>query len=128
MVNCPSCGHSVPSTQRFCGNCGTDVQAAMTPRGAPVSDQQQVPYAYSQPSGYGYDPYAEPSRAPMRLVLVFGIVALVACCAFACGLLLGFEIIPGLLGINSANPTPRPTPRVTPTPQAMLTIFYSLIG
>lgn len=128
MVNCPTCGHSVPSTQRFCGSCGTDVQAAIAARGAPVSDQQQSPYAYSQPSGYDYEPYTEPSRGPARLLIVVAVLGLVACCALTCGLLLGFEVIPTLLGIGGGAAVPKPTPWVTPTPQSMLTIFYYLIG
>ncbi len=130
MVNCPNCGHANPTNQRFCGSCGTDIQAALASRGTPVSEQQQSPYAYSQPQTYGgYEAYAEPaSRGPLRLVIVIGILLLVACCAFACGILIGFELIPGLLGIGGGAATPRPTPRVTPTPQSMLMIFYYLLG
>lgn len=127
MVNCPNCGHANESTQRFCGSCGTDIQAALASRGTPVSNQQPSPYAYSQPAPYGYEPYTEPSRGPMRLILVIGVILLVACCAFACGLLIGFELIPTLLGV-SGTPVPKPTPRVTPTPQSMLLIFNYLIG
>jgi hypothetical protein len=97
----------------------------MAARGAPVSDAQSSPYAYAQPT-YDYPPsYTEPSRAPMRLILIVGIVILVACCAFACGLLIGIELIPDLLGSVS---TPKPTPRVTPTPQSMLFIVHYLLG
>ncbi len=123
MVTCPNCGSSVASTQRYCGNCGTDVQAAMAARGAPVSDTQPSPYAYAQPT-YDYAPtYSEPSRAPMRLILIAGVVLLVACCAFACGLLIGFELIPDVLGLTGGAATPRPTPRFTPTPQGMILWF-----
>ena len=124
-TTCPNCGHVNPASQRFCGNCGTDVQAA-APHGTPISEQQSAPYAYSAPSAYGYDqPYDEPSKKPMRLILIGVVVVFALCCAFACGLLLGFEIIPTMLGVGA---TPKPTPKVTPTPQSMLMILQYLIG
>jgi len=129
LVTCPNCGHSNLSTQKFCGNCGTDIQAALAPQAAPVSEQQPAPYAYSQPTGFGYEPYAEPQRsvAP-RLILIGGIMLIALCCALACGLLLGFELIPDLLGIGGGVTTPKPTPRFTPTPQSMMFIIRYLIG
>jgi hypothetical protein len=128
LVNCPNCGTAVASNQRFCGNCGTDVQAALAARGAPVADAQQSPYAYAQPT-YNYDAgYNEPARGRNRLILVLAVLVIVACCAFACGLLLGFELIPDLLGLTGGAATPRPTPRVTPTPQSMWMLFNYLIG
>ncbi len=128
MVNCPNCGHANESSQRYCGSCGTDIQAALASHGTPVSDQQQSPYAYSQPSGYGYEPYTEPPRGPTRLFVVIGVLLLVACCAFACGMLIGFELIPDLFGIGGGAALPKPTPRVTPTPQSMMLVFNYLIG
>lgn len=72
------------------------------------------PYAYAQPSGYGYDTQP-PSESPAagRTMLVVGILLLSVCCAFACGLAFGFEIIPTMLGLGpvpAAKPTPTPTP------------------
>ncbi|MBI5034826.1 MAG: zinc ribbon domain-containing protein [Chloroflexi bacterium] len=129
MVNCPNCGHAVPSTQRFCGNCGNDLQASAVSQGIPVSEQQPAPYAYSQPSGYGYEAY--PSEAPRspapRMILIGGVVVIALCCAFSCGLLLGFELIPDLLGIGGAT-APKPTPRPTVTPQSLLPIFHYFFG
>ena len=130
MVNCPNCGHTVPSSQRFCGNCGADVQASTVPQGVPVSEQQPAPYAYSQPAGYGYDPY--PTQAPRsgapRLILIGAVVVMALCCALACGILLGFELIPDLLGIGGGAAVPKPTPRFTPTPQSMLFMLHYLLG
>ena len=131
MVNCPNCGHTVPSSQRFCGSCGADVEASAIPEGAPVSEQQSAPYAYSQPSGYGYDAYftdTAPRSNSSRIILIGVLVAIALCCALACGLLLGFELIPDLLGISGAA-VPKPSlPRPTATPQSMLLIFHYLFG
>lgn len=130
MINCPNCGHAVPSSQRFCGNCGADVQTApVAPQGVPIAEQQAAPYAYSQPSGYDYGAYpveAPRSGAP-RILLIGGVVIIALCCAFACGLLLGFELIPDILGIGGGAAV-KPTPRFTPTPQSMLFILQYLIG
>ncbi len=50
-------------------------------------------------------------------MIIIGVaVVLVACCMFACGLVMGFEIIPDLLGIG-ASPA---VPKGTPTPVGML--------
>ena len=130
MINCPNCGAAVASNQRFCGSCGTDVQAAMSSRGAPVADNVQSPYAYAQPV-YDYNQgYAEPSRGPMRLIIIIAVLALVSCCMFACGILIGIEIpdILGLFGVTGASAAPKPTPRFTPTPQSMMMAYYYLIG
>ena len=101
----------------------------MSSRGAPVSDNAQSPYAYPQPA-YDYNQsYTEPSRGPMRLIIIIAVLALVACCMLACGILIGIEIpdILGLFGVTGSA-TPRPTPRFTPTPQSMMMIYYYWIG
>jgi len=129
LVTCPNCGHSVPSNQRFCGSCGADVHAAPAARGAPISENQSAPYAYAQPSGLGFDQsYAEPARANIRLLIIGAVLILALCCAFACGLLLGFELIPDLLGIGGNAAVPKPTPKFTPTPQSLLPIIQYFIG
>ena len=129
MVTCPNCGHSNPTTQKFCGNCGTDIQAALAALAAPVSDQQPAPYAYSQPTGYGYEPYVEPQKSMLpRLILIGGIVIIALCCALACGLLLGFELIPDLLGTGGGAAVPKPTVRPTATPQSMMFIIRYFLG
>lgn len=131
MINCPTCGHSVPANQRFCGNCGADVSATAPaaptpPTGAPIGEGQPAPYAYSQTPSYGgYEPqpYAEtPRPVAGRMIILIAVLLLTACCAFACGILIGFEASPILFPSN----TPGPTPRVTPTRESMLPILYAL--
>lgn len=128
MITCPNCGHSVPSNQRFCGNCGYDVQSAAAARGAPVSDQQSAPYAYAQPPGYGgYEqsyPQPSSSRGPGRILVVGAVLILVACCALACGFLIGLEL-PDAMGLLPGGATPRPTPRVAPTPAGWVPFVIS---
>ena len=125
MVNCPNCGHPVPDNQRFCGNCGSDVQPPpVAPPGVSIGEGQTAPYAYSQPMGYGYEqqPAAEPARPAGRMVIVIAVLILAACCAFACGILFGFELSPMLF----PSSTPAPTPRVSPTREGLLPIIYLL--
>ncbi len=131
MINCPYCGQPVLEGQRFCGSCGKDVQAAVraTPvaNTAPPTEEQSTPYAYPQPSGYGYEPLP-PSQPPMagRMIVIVGAVLLAVCCAFACGLLFGFELIPDIAGAigwgGPAGPTPRPTS--APTPSSLLPLIH----
>ncbi len=127
MITCPNCGHSVADTQRFCGNCGTDVQAlAVVSRGAPVGEEQAAPYAYSQPTGYGYEYQPPAAAAPAaRYILIGAALLLALCCAFSCGLLFGFEIIPTALGLGAVN---TPVPKPSPTPQSLLPMLLWLIG
>lgn len=130
MINCPNCGHSVADTQRFCGNCGAEVRAAApvapTPTpGAPVGDGQAVPYAYSQTPSFGYasQPLAEaPRPVAGRMIIIIAVLLLAACCAFACGILIGFEASPILFPGN----TPGPAPRGTPTREGLLLIWQFL--
>ncbi len=128
MVTCPNCGHVNREGQRFCGSCGTDLQAALasTAPANPIGEDQGTPYAYSQSPGstpgYGYEyPPAEPS-SNSRLIILGVALVIAACCIFACGLTFGFEIIPDLLGIGGGAAAPRPTP--TPTPTSLLPILY----
>ena len=131
MVTCPNCGQSVREGQRFCGTCGTDVQAALRAT-APVSsttEDQSVPYAYTQPTtGYGYE--APPAETPLggRMIIIAGALILAICCAFACGLVFGFEIIPDLLGMGAGGPPATPRPTSAPTPSSLLPIIYHMIG
>lgn len=131
MVICPNCGHSVADSQRFCGNCGADVQAALAhaaPRGTPISDNEPAPYAYAQPMyGQEYQP-VESGPKTGRFILIGAIALIAMCCVFACGLALGFEIIPDLLGIGGASGVVPSPVKATPTPQSLLPIVYWLIG
>ena len=131
MITCPSCGNQVRESQQFCGNCGTDVHAALAAasQAAPAAEEPaSTPYAYSQPSGYGYD-YQPPveSGGGARLAIVAVAAILILCCVFACGLTFGFEIIPDILGIGGGQALPKVTP--TPVPTGMISpIIHFLIG
>lgn len=129
MVTCPNCGNPVREIQQFCGNCGTDVHAALAAaaNAAPVEEEPtSTPYAYSQPTGYGYD-YQTPAQPASNRLVVIGIaVVLIACLMFCCGLVFGFEIIPDLLGIGGGAAVPKTTP--TPTPAGLLPIIHYFIG
>ncbi len=129
MITCPNCGTAVRETQQFCGSCGTDVHAALaaaSPTAPAAEEQAGTPYAYSQPTGYGYD-YVPPVQAGNnRLIILVVAVVLVGCCMFACGLVFGFELIPDLLGIGGGAAVPKVTP--TPTPASMLPILRLFIG
>ncbi len=130
MITCPNCGNPVRETQQFCGNCGTDVHAALaassTP--APAAEEPTAPYAYSQPasSGYGYEyqPPAPSAGGGNRMLIIGAAIVLVACCMFACGLVFGFEIIPDLLGLGGSAPKPVPSP----TPVGWLPVIQFFIG
>lgn len=149
MVTCPNCGTSVRDGQRFCGNCGTDVQAASSAATPPrASEAPDMPYAYSQPSGYGqqgggYAPsggYGQSSSGydyenpplgggtpPGRMIIIAGALILAVCCAFACGLAFGFEIIPDILGLGGAAPTTPVRPTTFPTPSSFLPLLHWLM-
>jgi hypothetical protein len=135
LINCPYCGQPVLEGQRFCGSCGKEVpapvQATPVANNPPPGEEHSTPYAYSQPSGYGYEPL--PSQSPFagRMIIIIGAVILAVCCAFACGLLFGFEIVPdiaafaGFSGAGPTGPTPRPT--FTPTPSSLLPIIHYVL-
>lgn len=130
MITCPNCGNQVRESQQFCGNCGTDVHAALAAasQAAPAAEEPtSTPYAYSQPSGYGYDnqPPA-PSGGSSRIIIIGVALVLVACLMLCCGLVLGFEIIPDILGLGGGAAVPKTTP--TPTPAGLLPILHYLIG
>jgi hypothetical protein len=129
LVTCPNCGNPVRESQQFCGNCGTDVHAALAAAAgaAPTAEEPtSTPYAYSQPSGYGYE-YQPPAQPASNRLVVIGIaVVLVACLMFCCGLVFGFEIIPDILGIRGGAAVPKTTP--TPTPVGLLPIIHYFIG
>jgi uncharacterized membrane protein YvbJ len=130
LITCPNCGNQVRDTQQFCGNCGTDVHAALAAasQAAPAAEESTAtPYAYSQPSGYGYD-YQPPvqSGGGARIAIIAAAAILILCCVFVCGLTFGFEIIPDFLGIGGNQALPRVSP--TPTPSGWLPIIHYFIG
>ena len=128
MVTCPNCGNSVRESEQFCGNCGTDVHAALAAEShtPPIGEEHDTPYAYSQPTGYGYE-YQPPEPAGGSRIVIIGIaLVVIACCMFACGLVFGFEIIPDLMGIRGGTAVPKAIP--SPTPAAWLPIIQYFIG
>ena len=134
MVNCPNCGHTVPSSQRFCGNCGADAQAApAAPQSASIAEQQPAPYAYSQPSGYdGYDasyPAETPRSGAPRLLLVVGLVVIALCCACFAGIVIG-DSLPDILKLIGIGAKTTPLPKISPTatPQALLFMIRYWVG
>jgi hypothetical protein len=71
-MNCPECGASVSADDRFCGNCGTPIQATAPDAGAdpadtpPPTDQDQTavdPSAEVEPASEAELP-PQPSAAP----------------------------------------------------------------
>ncbi len=128
MITCPNCGSPVRETQQFCGNCGTDVHAALAaaPAPSPAGEEHETsPYAYSEPSGYTGD-YQQPLQSNnSRMIIIALAVVVVACCMFACGVAFGFEIIPDILGLGSGS-----SPKVSPTntPAGWLPIIHYLMG
>lgn len=102
-----------------------------------ASEAPDMPYAYSQPSGgYGQSSglgYENPSYGgggtpPGRWIIIGGALLLAVCCAFACGLVFGFELIPDLLGMGGAAATTPVRPTIAPTPSSFLPLLHLLIG
>ena len=128
MITCPNCGNPVRETQQFCGNCGTDVHAALAAAPSPTTPGEETPaspYAYTEPAGYTSD-YQQPLQGGNSRLIIIGVaVVLVACCMFACGLLFGFEIIPDILGAGATS-----VPKVSPTstPAGWLPLIHYLMG
>ncbi|MCL4393389.1 MAG: zinc ribbon domain-containing protein [Chloroflexi bacterium] len=127
MVTCPNCGNPVRETQQFCGNCGTDVHAALAAAAppAPAADESaSTPYAYAEPSGFDAG-YQQPLPAGNgRVVIIGAAFVLVAAEGPSFGIVLGFEIIPDILGIGSGSGVPK----LTPTPSSFLPLLHYLIG
>jgi len=100
--------------------------AAASPVAPPAEEHTETPYAYSQPSGYGYNYQPPPPTSGGSRIVIIGLVAvLLVCCVFACGLVFGFEIIPDILGLGSSSAAPKPA---TPTPTSLLPIIRLFIG
>ncbi len=86
-------------------------------------------YGHSGSYGYGYESQPLGGIPPGRWIIIGAALLLAVCCAFACGLVFGFEIIPDVLGLGAAagaTPTIRPT--VTPTPASFLPLWHLIMG
>ncbi len=92
-------------------------------------EEHGTPYAYSQPSGYDFEPFPA-AQPPLggRMFLIIGAMVLALCCVFACGILFGFEIIPDILQFTGMGGPAGPTPRPTPTPVSLLPIIHYVFG
>ncbi len=110
LTTCPTCGRPVPESQRFCGNCGTDVQAASAYRAAQAS-----PAGAQTPGGLpflgfdqgGFDVAAV--RRPSTLIIAL-IVAGVAIVCLCCGMVFGAAAMYWLGPVPSSEPVFQPTP------------------
>ena len=124
MITCPNCGTPVRDDTKFCGNCGTDVQAALAEQEQAMAAQaaaayqqqaqvqpiQQYPLQTTNYGGYGY---TREERSPMQGRLLIAAVLVVAvACAFLCGCLFG-----GFIEGYVLTPQPTPPVRATPTRQ-----------
>ena len=115
MITCPTCGRPVPENQRFCGNCGTDVQAAMGFHAA-AQNAANAPATPGAPIGaYGYDPssyeYAQTPPQRPASTIIWLIVAGVAVLCLCCGLVIGGVVSYVFFPTQSVPPPfPSPTP------------------
>ncbi len=144
MTNCPTCGRSVAENQRFCGNCGTDVQAAIAYRAnvpnAPTAPRDEIPTPvstsapdantspYVNTNLYANDARAYDLPAPVRRmpvaswVVIAGVALFCLCCGLVLGTIFGIElpdIFPGIM-----PPPTVPTPAATP--QTMIFVLQFL--
>jgi hypothetical protein len=117
LTTCPNCGRPVPENQRFCGNCGTDVQAAIAyraasqnPPGAPaLSPAPSSPYGY-EPGPYNYAPVTPRRFSPaMITVIVLGAATLCLCCGLLIGGFFAYWFFP-TQSVTGPATTPTPTP------------------
>jgi hypothetical protein len=68
LINCPTCGRPNPETQHFCGNCGTDLQAARSFR-APAAQEPPTPAPRVNPPPMpSAPPAAQSAPAPTQVV------------------------------------------------------------
>ncbi len=125
MITCPTCGRPVPENQRFCGNCGTDVQAAIAYRAAsqnppaPPAPSPSTGGVYSyDPGSYIYAPVIQRRLSPtMVALIVLGVGTLCLCCGLVFGGAFAYWFFPTQ---SVAAPTPTPTP-------ASLNLFITLL-
>jgi zinc ribbon protein len=115
LITCPTCGGPVSENQRFCGNCGTDVQAAMAYRASAQNPPSATPTPADPGGVYGYDPgaydYTPAARQRPAAAMIWLIVAGVAVVCLCCGLVIGGVASYVFFPTQSAPPpTPAPTP------------------
>ncbi len=121
-MTCPTCGRPVVEGQRFCGNCGADVQAITSLR--PVQRQTNPPppphgaadanYDYEDS---GYD-YMAATRRGLSAPLIWLIVVAVAVVCLCCGLVIGGTAVYWLFPVREIPAAP------TPTPEALRLLFH----
>ncbi len=112
-TTCPTCGRPVAENQRFCGNCGTDVQAATAYRSSQASPAGGAGPGAPAPS-FGYEPggfdYSLPFGRRPSAWIVGLIVAILALICLCCGFVLGAGAMYWLGPVPSSGATPVPTP------------------
>lgn len=118
LVTCPTCGTSVPDDQRFCGNCGTDVHAAMAFRGTAQNSLGGTAAGSATGGGYGYDTanydYAPSGLQRPTTAMIWLIVAGVAVVCLCCGLVIG-----GVFSYLFFPTQSAPVPTEVPTPEGL---------
>nr|WP_169308089.1 zinc-ribbon domain-containing protein [Oscillochloris trichoides] len=106
--NCPSCGAQVSASERFCGNCGSrmDAPPAAAPTipvgGGPTQVLPREPTAFGVPPG-------STALPPKRGLPVWAIVLLAVGGLLVVGCLALFGLVAVFGDQISATPTPRPT-------------------
>ena len=108
-VFCHRCGSGLPSTARFCSNCGTVVNVApprtSRPLVRPLAGRMIAGVCLAVAQAYGWD------VAVVRILTVLG-------CVMSSGFL-GVAYLAGWIGIpEEPYPIPGPTPQQPMPPQA----------
>ncbi len=118
-MNCPTCGRPVTEGQRFCGNCGTDVQAASsfrTVQNSAATSQPPPPGSTSYDYDSTADDYTVPATRTPSIAMIALIVAAVAIICLCCGIVLGGLVTYWLFPV-------REVPAATPTPATLLILL-----
>ncbi len=126
-MTCPTCGRPVPEGQRFCGNCGTDVQAATTfsasqnqaASSASPASPTPAPSPYYDPGAYDYVQTESRPSWGLTIIVVVVVAIFCCCCGLAFGWLGGYLVGPPP---NFFPGTPATTP--TPTPASLMLLFH----
>jgi hypothetical protein len=106
---CPRCGATVPFGERFCGNCGTQLNwpAQQQPQPPPQSQQQSGGrWAYQQQAGYGQQMEKQGKKKSPWLIVGLGMMTLV--------LIGGIAFAVGMTSQDTAPSTPPSTSQPSP--------------
>ncbi|MFQ6015400.1 MAG: zinc-ribbon domain-containing protein [Anaerolineae bacterium] len=89
-MNCPSCGQEVKAGERFCGNCGAQVEMAAAPP-PPEPVERAAPPPTPSPPPTAPPP---PSRSRRNLWIVIIVVLVILCLCLVCA---GVIVFSGVL-------------------------------